>query len=98
MPTYDYECTKCGHEFEFFQKMTENPLTKCPKCEGKVKRLIGCGSGIIFKGSGFYATDYKKSSNKSSETASKSVPEGLPKEDRTCLKLKEGCDGCKSNK
>jgi putative FmdB family regulatory protein len=59
MPTYDYKCTKCGYAFEFFQRMTEEPLTKCPKCSSVVKRLIGNGAGIIFKGSGFYATDYK---------------------------------------
>jgi len=60
MPTYEYECTKCGHSFEFFQGMRDEPLKKCPKCSGFVKRLIGKGAGIIFKGSGFYATDYKK--------------------------------------
>jgi putative FmdB family regulatory protein len=60
MPNYDYECTKCGHKFEVFQSMSDKLLTKCPKCEKKVKRLIGSGSGIIFKGSGFYATDYRK--------------------------------------
>lgn len=59
MPTYDYECSKCGHRFEKFQKMTDEPLSSCPKCKGKVHRLIGGGGGIIFKGSGFYQTDYK---------------------------------------
>ena len=57
MPTYDYECTACGHTFEYFQSMFDEPLSVCPKCEGKVKRLIGRGTGIIFKGSGFYVTD-----------------------------------------
>lgn len=60
MPTYEYECSKCGDRFEIFQKMTAGHLEKCPKCKGKLKRLIGSGSGVIFKGSGFYATDYKK--------------------------------------
>ncbi|MFA5147480.1 MAG: FmdB family zinc ribbon protein [Candidatus Omnitrophota bacterium] len=60
MPTYEYECEKCGNAFEKFQKMTDDPLKKCPECGGKVVRLIGSGSGIIFKGSGFYETDYKK--------------------------------------
>ena len=60
MPTYEYECSGCGKVFEKFQSMTEAPLKKCPYCKGRVKRLIGSGSGIIFKGSGFYATDYKK--------------------------------------
>ncbi|HEY1792343.1 MAG TPA: zinc ribbon domain-containing protein [Opitutaceae bacterium] len=60
MPTYDYACTKCGHQFEKFQSMKDAPLRKCPKC-GKpaLKRLIGEGAGLIFKGSGFYITDYK---------------------------------------
>ncbi len=61
MPTYDYECTKCKNAFEAFQQMSDKHLTKCPKCGSKLKRLIGSGSGIIFKGSGFYSTDYKKS-------------------------------------
>lgn len=60
MPTYDYECAHCGYRFELSQNITAKPLDKCPKCHKKVKRLIGSGSGIIFKGSGFYATDYRK--------------------------------------
>ena len=63
MPNYDYECQKCGDVFEKFQTMTENHLKSCPKCGGAVKRLIGVGTGVIFKGSGFYETDYKKSSS-----------------------------------
>jgi len=63
MPTYDYECTKCGHRFEAFQSIMDAPLKKCPSCRcGKVKRLIGSGGGIIFRGTGFYCTDYKKKS------------------------------------
>jgi len=62
MPTYDYECKKCGHEFEAQQKMSDKLLDKCPKCSGSLRRLIGKGSGIIFKGSGFYETDYKRKS------------------------------------
>lgn len=63
MPTYEYECTKCKHRFDIFQNMTAEPLKKCPECKGKLERLIGKGAGIIFKGSGFYATDYKKQSS-----------------------------------
>jgi len=59
MPTYEYECQKCNYKFEVFQQMTSKPVQHCKKCGGKVKRLIGCGSAIIFKGSGFYETDYK---------------------------------------
>lgn len=58
MPTYDYECRKCG-PFEHFQKMTDAPLKKCPKCKGAVRRKIGTGAGMLFKGSGFYITDYR---------------------------------------
>ena len=61
MPTYDYKCSSCNHVFEFFQSMTDDPLTVCPECGGEVKRMIGGGSGLIFKGSGFYANDSKKS-------------------------------------
>jgi putative FmdB family regulatory protein len=60
MPTYDYECQKCGHRFEEFQSMTAKPLQRCPKCRGKLKRLIGAGAGLLFKGTGFHATDYRK--------------------------------------
>ncbi len=60
MPTYEYKCLKCKKKFDHFQSMTDKLLTKCIHCRGKVERLIGAGAGIIFKGSGFYATDYKK--------------------------------------
>jgi putative FmdB family regulatory protein len=60
MPTYEYQCLMCGKKLDFFQKITDAPLTKCPSCQGQMKRLISSGSGLIFKGSGFYITDYKK--------------------------------------
>ncbi|MDD5356447.1 MAG: zinc ribbon domain-containing protein [Candidatus Omnitrophica bacterium] len=61
MPTYEYECKSCGHKFEKFQYMTAQPIKECPECHKQsAKRLIGSGAGIIFKGSGFYATDYRK--------------------------------------
>ena len=62
MPTYEYECQRCDHVFERFQSMTDEPLKRCPKCRGKVIRLFGTGAGIIFKGSGFYETDYRSDS------------------------------------
>jgi len=65
MPTYDYVCRDCGHEFEAFQSMKDDPLTECPQCKGSVKRLVGGGTGIIFKGSGFYINDSKKSAEAS---------------------------------
>jgi len=69
MPTYDYACQKCGHQFEEFQSITAKPLRKCPECNKMaLKRLIGAGAGIIFKGSGFYETDYRSESYKSAAT------------------------------
>ena len=62
MPTYEYECTKCGHTFEALQSIKDNPLSRCPQCKGALRRVIHGGMGVIFKGSGFYTTDYKKSS------------------------------------
>ena len=64
MPTYEYECDKCGHKFEVFQSMTEPPRRRCPKCRGRVRRLVSGGAGIVFKGTGFYATDYRSKSYK----------------------------------
>ena len=60
MPTYGYECNKCGYSFEKFQQMTDEPIKICPKCKGEVRKLISAGSSIIFKGDGFYSTDYRK--------------------------------------
>jgi putative FmdB family regulatory protein len=71
MPTYDYQCESCDHTFEYFQSMKDAKLTDCPlqNCSGKVKRLLGTGSGLIFKGSGFYQTDYRSSSYQSGAKA-----------------------------
>ena len=60
MPTYEYVCESCGSRLEKFQSMSEEPLKMCPECGGRLKRVIGTGAGIIFKGNGFYETDYKK--------------------------------------
>jgi putative FmdB family regulatory protein len=62
MPTYEYRCKRCSYEFEAFQSILSEPIENCPRCKGKVERLISGGSGIIFKGTGFYETDYKKKS------------------------------------
>ena len=76
MPTYEYECGACGHTFELFQPITAKPIRKCPECgKPQARRLIGTGAGIIFKGSGFYETDYrsesyKKAAKADAETAS----------------------------
>lgn len=68
MPTYEYECKKCG-PFEVFQSIKDEKLKRCPSCKGAVKRLMGSGAGIIFKGTGFYQTDYRSSSYKSGASA-----------------------------
>ncbi len=76
MPTYDYRCKKCNHEFEAFHSMSDEPLKVCPRCKKhSLQRLIGAGAGIIFKGNGFYITDYKRGSSSSSgpKKASKST-------------------------
>ncbi|MCK5450402.1 MAG: zinc ribbon domain-containing protein [Candidatus Omnitrophica bacterium] len=72
MPTYDYRCEKCENEFQMFQSMTDESEKKCPECEGKVKRLISSGAGIIFKGKGFYQTDYKSSGSQPKPDCGKS--------------------------
>lgn len=80
MPTYEYVCTACDHEFDEFQSITAKPLKKCPKCEqNKLKRKIGTGAGIIFKGSGFYETDYRSESYTKAAKAEKDA--ATPKSD-----------------
>jgi len=78
MPTYDYECKKCDHRFEVFQSMKADRLTDCPleECDGAVRRLIGTGAGIIFKGSGFYQTDYRSDSYKKAAKSESSAGSG----------------------
>jgi putative FmdB family regulatory protein len=75
MPTYDYECKKCGHAFEEFQSITANHLRKCPVCKkNSLQRLIGAGAGVIFKGAGFYATDYRSKEYKEKAKAETAAP------------------------
>lgn len=76
MPTYEYACSKCGHHFEQFQSMRDVPLRKCPSCKKlALKRLIGGGAGLIFKGSGFYITDYKNKGMAKAAAAESKAPE-----------------------
>ena len=74
MPTYEYECQKCGHRFDLFQSIKDAPKKTCPKCRGRVKRLLGTGAGVIFKGSGFYKNDSRKKSSASEGSSSGSAP------------------------
>jgi len=85
MPTYEYKCKKCNKLFEEFQSITAEPIKKCKFCSGKVERLIGTGGGIIFKGSGFYATDYRKSGYKEKEKKDKPS---------SCPAKTDKCKGC----
>ena len=85
MPTYDYVCAKCGNKFELFQSMIAKPQAACPKCKGRAKRQISSGTGIIFKGSGFYETDYKKKTGKKPEE---------PKEKGPGCPMSKECKGC----
>ncbi|RJP82427.1 MAG: zinc ribbon domain-containing protein [Candidatus Zixiibacteriota bacterium] len=71
MPTYDYRCLSCGFEFEEFQSIVAESLTVCPKCGGRLQRLISGGAGLIFKGAGFYETDYKRKSTAGSSPSTK---------------------------
>jgi len=87
MPTYDYKCDACGHEFELFQQMSAPVKKKCPECSKlKLKRLIGTGSGVMFKGSGFYETDYRSDSYKKAEKADRESSK--PKEKKPDAKKK----------
>lgn len=83
MPTYDYKCNKCQNTFEYFQAMSDAPLNSCPTCEGDVRRLVSGGSGLIFKGSGFYLTDYAK------QSPSKEKPEKQSKKETKKKPVKE---------
>jgi len=71
MPTYEYRCPNCGNDFELFQKMSEAPVAACPKCETPSQRRLSGGAGLLFKGSGFYITDYRGDSYKKSAEADK---------------------------
>ena len=88
MPTYEYECGGCGRRFELFQRITEKPKRKCPACGAlKARRLIGAGAGIIFKGSGFYCTDYR--SRQYREKARTEKKDTGPKKENSSSKTEE---------
>jgi len=77
MPTYEYQCDACEHGFEEFQSMTEMPLKKCPKCgKRKLRRLFGIGAAVLFKGSGFYQTDYRSESYQAAAKADQEAAKG----------------------
>ena len=90
MPTYDYICENCEHKFERFQSITARPIRKCPEC-GKLRlqRLIGAGAGVIFKGSGFYQTDYRSESYKKAAESEKKTTDKDTKKKDTETKAKD---------
>ena len=78
MPTYEYQCQKCKRRHEAFQSITAKPLTRCSTCGGKLKRLMGGGSGFLFKGSGFYITDYRSKSYQDAKKNDQPAPSSPP--------------------
>jgi putative FmdB family regulatory protein len=93
MPTYDYRCDNCGHELEVFQSMSAAPLRKCPECgRQKLKRLIGTGAGVIFKGGGFWQTDYPSESYKKGADAEKPKPAETKSESKSETKTEKKTD------
>lgn len=90
MPNYDYDCASCNQTFEVFQSMSAAPLEQCPNCGGKVQRRIHGGSGLIFKGSGFYLTDYKKNAAPSDGKTEKSDDAAKPASDKAAAEKKSG--------
>ena len=93
MPTYEYQCAKCKKPHEAFQPITAKPLTKCPKCGGRLKRLLGSGSGFLFKGGGFYITDHR--SKNYQEGKKKDAPAPAKEKDKggSCASGGGGCGG-----
>lgn len=89
MPTYDYRCLECEVQFEKFQGINEPHLEECPECNGKVKRLIGAGAGLIFKGSGFYITDYRSEGYKESAKKDEKAPSEKSNKDKKDKKEKQ---------
>lgn len=95
MPTYDYECDSCGHEFELFQSISEPVKRKCPECKRqKLRRLFGTGAAVVFKGSGFYETDYRSESyKKGAENAKKSAEKSKKSDDKSSTGDKKSAKG-----
>jgi putative FmdB family regulatory protein len=97
MPTYDYRCTACGHTFDELQSFSEPPLTKCPKCKkNKLERLFGGGGAIIFKGSGFYETDYRRAGEKAEKSEGEAAKNGTAETKETKSETPAASDGAKT--
>ncbi len=99
MPTYDYECDACGHEFELFQSITDGVKRKCPECSKlKLRRLFGTGAAIVFKGSGFYETDYRSESYKKGEEKAKKAKDDASSDKKSDKKSGAKTDSKSSDK
>jgi putative FmdB family regulatory protein len=96
MPTYAYRCPNCGHEFEKFQKITDRTRPRCPKCKAKTERVITGGAGVLFKGSGFYETDYKKAGKPEKDETTDKAGKADKKEKKDSTKPKPGAKGSDS--
>lgn len=88
MPTYEYVCVKCDHQFEKLQSMRDNPVKRCPRCRGKVRRIISGGAGLVFRGSGFYATDNRRGGNVGTKTETATETKACEGTDSPA------CEGC----
>jgi putative FmdB family regulatory protein len=98
MPTYDYVCDACNHEFELFQSIKAEPEKKCPECgKNKLRRLIGPGAAIVFKGSGFYKTDYRSESYKKAAAAEKTAKSSAGVKDSGAAGKSKAKDSGKTN-
>ena len=98
MPTYGYRCPACGHEYEKLQKISDSTRVKCPRCGKKGERLISGGAGIVFKGSGFYETDYKRAGSTGVKKKTDSGSSGDKPSDDTSKKTSSGADKSESSK
>jgi putative FmdB family regulatory protein len=98
MPTYDYQCDSCGHKFELFQSMKDEAVRKCPKCKKlKLRRLFGTGAALMFKGSGFYKTDYRSDSYKKAAQADSTGGTSTSSDSTSKASSDGACGGDKSN-
>lgn len=99
MPTYDYECDACGHTFELFQGINDTVKRKCPECKKlKLRRLFGTGAAVVFKGSGFYQTDYRSSDYKKAAEKDKKSSESAKTDSKSGSESKAKSDGAKNSK
>ncbi|MDR2659258.1 MAG: zinc ribbon domain-containing protein [Spirochaetaceae bacterium] len=94
MPTYEYECKKCGNVFDVFQSFSDKPVTVCTKCGGEVRRLINGGAGVIYKGAGFYSTDNSSSGKKTGETKTKEAAASGGEKPAPCASCPHSDGGC----